>query len=68
MGGKPANQPDQRGAHLGCGTAAGQREQHRVAGGAFGEHPNLGMTACADDEIAFPMARHRAVRGFGGPL
>jgi len=36
--------------------------------GALDQRPDRAATALAEDEVAFPVARHRAVLDAGGPL
>ena len=59
-----------------CGDARGdvrrgfvvEFDQHAVAGGALDEGGDEGAGVGADDQVAFPVAGHGAVVGFGGPL
>src|SRR5204862_5226951 len=41
-------------------------DQHAVAGGALDEGGDEGGVVGADDQVAFPVAGHGAVGGFGG--
>ena len=54
--------------HVVGGAAVGQREQHHVTRLAFHERGDRGQPCLADDEVAFPVARHRSVLNLGGTL
>lgn len=49
-------------------AAAIEGKQQHEASGALDERADSAATALAEDEIALPMARHRAVVDLGGPL
>ena len=52
---------------VGLVVAVGQRDQHQVAGGAFNQRRDRAH-AFAEDQVAFPVAGHCAVVGFGWPF
>ena len=40
------------------GAVIGQGEQQREAGGALGEHPDLGRAGRCQEQVTFPVAGH----------
>ena len=51
-------------AHVVSGATVRQREQHHEAGLTFHKRGDRGQARLADDEVAFPVAGHRAVFHF----
>jgi hypothetical protein len=68
LGGDAGHDFGQGVAHGGRGPIGGQGEQQRETGAALGEHPHLGQTGLAQQQIAFPVSGYGPVCGLGRSL
>ena len=58
---------DHRGGHRVRRCGRGQVQQHREPGAALDQGADRTVVR-PDDQVAFPMAGHGPIRGFGGPV